>query len=61
MGEATVFSCDYNGWIDVPEAEREAMETFELGLEHPRAPLIPRELRRPPFGPSREIFQLKAA
>ncbi|HSJ77018.1 MAG TPA: hypothetical protein VK899_12715, partial [Gemmatimonadales bacterium] len=27
---ATVFSCDYNGWTDVPEAEREAIEAFEL-------------------------------
>jgi hypothetical protein len=24
-----VFSCDYNGWADVPEAEREGLEAFE--------------------------------
>ena len=27
--EQTVFSCDYNGWADVPEEEREAIEVFE--------------------------------
>ena len=25
-----MFGCDYNGWTDVPEAEREAIEAFEL-------------------------------
>jgi hypothetical protein len=24
-----VFSCDYNGWTDVPEEEREAIDAFE--------------------------------
>ncbi|HJR17687.1 MAG TPA: hypothetical protein VJ808_12595 [Gemmatimonadales bacterium] len=24
-----MFSCDYNGWADVPEEEREAMDVFE--------------------------------
>jgi hypothetical protein len=24
-----VFSCDYNGWADVPEEEREGIEAFE--------------------------------
>ena len=27
-----MFSCDYNGWADVPEAEREAIDAFEAGL-----------------------------
>jgi hypothetical protein len=26
-----MFSCDYNGWADVPEDEREALEVFEAG------------------------------
>jgi hypothetical protein len=26
-----MFSCDYNGWADVPEDEREALEAFEAG------------------------------
>jgi hypothetical protein len=24
-----MFSCDYNGWADVPEDEREELEAFE--------------------------------
>jgi hypothetical protein len=27
--ERTVFSCDYNGWADVPEEEREGIDAFE--------------------------------
>jgi hypothetical protein len=56
-----VFSCDYNGWTDVPEAEREGIEAFEIGQEHPSAPVIPRERRRPVFGRSPDIPRLKAA
>ena len=25
-----MFSCDYNGWSDVPEDEREAIDAFEV-------------------------------
>ncbi len=25
-----MFSCDYNGWADVPEEEREAIDAFEV-------------------------------
>jgi hypothetical protein len=25
-----MFSCDYNGWADVPEEEREAADAFEI-------------------------------
>ena len=28
--EETMLSCDYNGWADVPEEEREGVEAFEL-------------------------------
>ena len=28
-----MFSCDYNGWADVPEDEREAIEAFELSTQ----------------------------
>jgi hypothetical protein len=36
-----VLSCDYNGWADVPEEEREAVETFEalLLVQRPPFPL----------------------
>jgi hypothetical protein len=27
--EPYVFSCDYNGWADVPEEEREGIDAFE--------------------------------
>jgi hypothetical protein len=27
--ERTVFSCDYNGWADVPEEKREGLDAFE--------------------------------
>jgi hypothetical protein len=27
--ELHVFSCDYNGWADVPEEEREGLDAFE--------------------------------
>ena len=29
MWEPYVFSCDYNGWADVPEEEREGIDAFE--------------------------------
>jgi hypothetical protein len=34
-----VFSCDYNGWADVPEEEREAIEAFEAILPVQRPPI----------------------
>ena len=30
-----MFSCDYNGWADVPEEEREAIEVFEAAHSGP--------------------------
>jgi len=27
--EPRVYSCDYNGWADVPEEEREGIDAFE--------------------------------
>jgi hypothetical protein len=32
-----VFSCDYNGWADVPEEEREGIDSFEASPVPPRA------------------------
>ena len=31
-GEVAVFSCNYNGWADAPEEEREALDTYEAGV-----------------------------
>ncbi len=57
-----MFSCDYNGWTDVPEAEREAIEAFELAQEEPlTARLLSREGRRLARGRSSEVPRLKAA
>jgi len=56
-----VFSCDYNGWTDVPEAEREAIDVFELAQEPLAARVLPRERRRLGPGPSSEVSRLKAA
>src|SRR4051812_24376069 len=36
---AVVFSCDYNGWADVPEEEREGIDAFEAAPVPPRAAL----------------------
>lgn len=37
-----MFSCDYNGWADVPEEEREGIDAFEAaqlpGSSTPPAP-----------------------
>ena len=33
----TVFSCDYNGWADVPEEEREGLDAFEASRGRPSA------------------------
>jgi hypothetical protein len=49
--EQTVFSCDYNGWADVPEEEREAIEAFELGSQAPAAPLPPLVILTPALPP----------
>lgn len=32
-----MFGCDYNGWQDVPEEEREGMDAFEAGRVAPPA------------------------
>jgi hypothetical protein len=38
--ERAVFSCDYNGWADVPEEEREGVDAFESArVVAPRAAL----------------------
>jgi hypothetical protein len=62
--EWAVFSCDYNGWADVPEEEREGIEAFEAS--HPPLPLpLPLQpgrptARRPPL-PTVWLPQQRAA
>ena len=59
--EARMLSCDYNGWTDVPEAERESVEAFELTQGYPAASVLPQERQRLPLGSSSEVSHLKAA
>ena len=60
-GGKTVFSCDYNGWADMPEAEREAIEAFESAQKLlPPGPL-PRECSRLKLASSCRALPRKAA
>ncbi|HEV7366671.1 MAG TPA: hypothetical protein VGN76_12565 [Gemmatimonadales bacterium] len=34
-----MFSCNYNGWADVPEEEREGLDAFEAAPAPPSASL----------------------
>ena len=36
-----MFSCNYNGWADVPEEEREGIDAFEASA---RGPVVPAAL-----------------
>ena len=61
---ATVFSCNYNGWADVPEEEREGIEAFEAAHQIVPVPPIPVPsrsvvLRRPP-APERAFPERRA-
>ena len=58
--EQTVFSCDYNGWADVPEDEREAIEAFELSSDA-SAELPPTLLIPVPALPPKVLPRRKAA
>jgi hypothetical protein len=46
-----VFSCDYNGWSDVPEEEREAIEAFEAARQLSVARPVHLVLRTPLYLP----------
>lgn len=41
-----MFSCDYNGWADVPEDEREGIEAFEAAQSVRDAPMLGLVLER---------------
>jgi hypothetical protein len=57
--ERTVFSCDYNGWTDVPEDEREAIEAFELSTD--AGPELPKGVIPVPALPPQVLPRRKAA
>jgi hypothetical protein len=56
-----MFGCDYNGWADVPEEEREELEVFEaahpLWQEATHVPL----LLQPPLALTHQIPERRAA
>ena len=60
---ADVYSCDYNGWADVPEEEREGIDAFETG--RPPTPPAPArtapEFPQPVLGTPRDFTRRKAA
>jgi hypothetical protein len=45
-----VLSCDYNGWNDTPEDEREALDVYEAAAEKARVAVASRGC--PPAGGS---------
>jgi hypothetical protein len=56
-----MFSCDYNGWADVPEEEREGVDAFETaGVLPPRALLPPPRIRGS-IAPARVVIHRRAA
>lgn len=59
--ERAVFSCDYNGWADVPEEEREGVEAFEALPPVPRAALPVALIIPPALQPASLVPQRKAA
>jgi hypothetical protein len=59
--EQAVFSCDYNGWADIPEEEREGVEAFEALPPAPRAAIPVSLMIRPAVQPTDLVPQRKAA
>jgi hypothetical protein len=47
-----VFSCDYNGWADMPEEEREAIAAFEASVLPSIPRPVPLTVRMPPPRPT---------
>jgi hypothetical protein len=56
-----VFSCDYNGWADVPEEEREGLDAFEAHPILPPKALLPVRLVRGSILPVPVIAHRRAA
>jgi hypothetical protein len=59
--ERTVFSCDYNGWADVPEEEREGLDSFEAARLLPPRALLPAPVIRVPIASIPVITHRRAA
>ena len=57
--EPYVFSCDYNGWADVPEEEREGIDAFEAARSLPKVMPVLQQLL--PVRYTGQILARKAA
>jgi hypothetical protein len=55
-----MFSCDYNGWADVREEEREGIEAFEAALPRP-LPSTPVLVMETPLKQVTDNIQRRAA
>ena len=49
-----MISCNYNGWADVPEEEREGTDAFEATRRLPAAVLVTRPLLPAQITPQRK-------
>jgi hypothetical protein len=56
-----MFSCDYNGWADVPEEEREAIDAYELEQTGPAVLPAPKLAFKPLMQSPQGRFQRRAA
>jgi hypothetical protein len=56
-----VFSCDYNGWADVPEEEREGLDSFETARIVPPRARMSAPVVRALIAPTSVLVRRKAA
>jgi hypothetical protein len=56
-----VFSCNYNGWADVPEAEREGIDAFEAARVPARTAVKVALALAPSIPAPHALIQQKAA
>lgn len=56
-----MFSCNYNGWADVPEEEREGIDAFEAARVPPRAAVKVTLALAQSVSTPRALIQRKAA
>ncbi len=52
-----MFSCDYNGWADVPEDEREAIDAFEAARPLPAIRSVHLVVRKSLYLPRFRLFK----
>ncbi|HEX5575316.1 MAG TPA: hypothetical protein VFX42_05535 [Gemmatimonadales bacterium] len=55
-----MFSCDYNGWADVPEEEREGIDVFEALQPVAEGPMLVLMLGPSLISPPENVDRLAA-